>query len=98
MINYNFVREGKTCAIWTRVSTKHQEENGGSLESQKEFCDDYASRYGYRIAGRFGGKHESARTPGKMVQEMVKFVKRTPQSAPFSYLSTTVSHACRGKR
>lgn len=76
MINYNYVREGKTCAIWTRVSTKHQEENGGSLESQKEFCDDYASRYGYRIAGRFGGKHESARTPGKMVQEMVKFVKK----------------------
>lgn len=55
MINYNYVREGKTCAIWTRVSTKHQEENGGSLESQKAFCDDYASRYGYRIAGRFGG-------------------------------------------
>ena len=76
MINYNYVREGKTCAVWTRVSTKYQEQNGGSLKTQKEVCDDYANRNGYRIAGRFGGKHESARTPGKMVQEMVRYVKK----------------------
>lgn len=76
MIKYSNVREGKTCVIWTRVSTKYQEENGGSLTTQKEICEDYARRNGYQIAGYFGGKHESAKTPGKMVQEMVKYVKR----------------------
>ena len=78
MINYSYVREGKACAVWTRVSTKYQEQNGGSLETQREICEEYANRNGLRISGRFGGKHESARTPGKMVQEMVKHVKKDP--------------------
>ena len=76
MIKYSEVREGKSCVIWTRVSTKHQEENGGSLQTQKEVCEEYAGRGGYQILGYFGGKHESAKTPGAMIQEMVKYVKR----------------------
>ena len=76
MINYSEVREGKNCVIWTRVSTKYQEENGGSLQTQKEVCEEYAGRGGYQILGYFGGKHESAKTPGAMIQAMVKYVKR----------------------
>lgn len=30
------------CVIWTRVSTKHQEANGGSLDHQRTICEDYA--------------------------------------------------------
>ena len=78
MINYNNVREGRNCVVWTRVSTKYQEENGGSLKTQKEVCDEYAARNGYQILNYFGGKHESAATPGAMIQAMVKYVKRTP--------------------
>ena len=29
----------KNCFIWSRVSTKHQEENGGSLDDQKCRCE-----------------------------------------------------------
>lgn len=78
MINYSNVREGRNCVVWTRVSTKYQEENGGSLKTQKEVCDEYAARNGYQILNYFGGKHESAKTPGAMIQAMVKYVKHTP--------------------
>lgn len=76
MIEFRSKREGKTCVIWTRVSTKYQEDNGGSLETQKETCEEYANRYGYKIADYFGGKHESAKTPGKMVTEMYNYVRK----------------------
>ena len=76
MIEYKHIREGKECVIWTRVSTKYQEDNGGSLETQKEACEDYATRKDYIIVGYFGGKHESAKTPGKMVNEMYNYVKK----------------------
>ena len=57
----------KNCFIWTRVSTKHQEENGGSLDDQKCRCEKYAKDNGYTIKGYFGGTHESAKTPGKLI-------------------------------
>ena len=77
MIKYSEVREGRKCVIWTRVSTKYQEENGGSLQTQKEICQEYADRNGYQVLEYFGGKHESAATPGNMIKNMVRFVKRT---------------------
>ena len=66
----------KNCFIWSRVSTKHQEENGGSLDDQKCRCEKYARENGYTIKGYFGGKHESAKTPGKLIKEMIKAVKK----------------------
>ena len=82
MINYRNDRKGKKCVIWTRVSTQYQEENGGSLDYQKTLCEKYAASQGLTIAdvgenhGYFGGKHESAKTPGKMVKEMISIVKK----------------------
>ena len=76
MINYNIMRGGTRAVIWTRVSTKYQEDNGGSLKSQKETCERYATERGYHVVRYFGGAHESAKTPGKMIQEMTAFVKR----------------------
>ncbi len=66
----------KNCYIWTRVSTKHQEENGGSLDDQKCRCEKYAREHGFTIKGYFGGKHESAKTPGKLIKEMISAVKK----------------------
>lgn len=82
MVNYREIRGGNKCIIWTRVSTKRQEENGGSLQTQEELCRDYALQNGLSIIdvgdkhGVFGGTHESAKTPGKMIKEMVKAVKK----------------------
>lgn len=66
------------CVIWTRVSTKHQEDNGGSLLYQKNCCDEYARNNGYTVAtnGYFGGSHESAKTPGKFIKEMMDVIKK----------------------
>ena len=64
------------CIIWSRVSTKHQQDNGGSLDYQKGVCEQYAHSHNMDIKGWFGGKHESAKTPGKMIKEMVQAVKK----------------------
>lgn len=64
------------CVIWTRVSTKYQEDNGGSLQYQKDCCTDYANSNGFNIINSFGGSHESAETPGKFIKEMMNFIKR----------------------
>ena len=66
----------KNCFIWTRVSTKHQEDNGGSLDDQKCRCEKFAKDNGYTIKGYFGGKHESAKTPGKLIKEMIAAIKK----------------------
>lgn len=76
MIDFKNKRGGKECVIWTRVSTKYQQDNGGSLDTQKETCEAYARSQGYHIAGYFGGAHESAKTPGKMFSAMSNYVKR----------------------
>ncbi len=62
--------------IWTRVSTKHQEDNGGSLDDQKCRCEKFAKDNGYTIKDYFGGKHESAKTPGKLIREMISAIKK----------------------
>ena len=66
----------ENCAGWTRVSTKYQEDNGGSLDYQKGVCEQYALSHQMTIKAWFGGKHESAKTPGKMIKEMVQLVKK----------------------
>ena len=66
----------ENCFIWTRVSTKHQQDNGGSLDYQKGICEQYAISHGMKIKGYYGGKHESAKTPGKMVREMVESIRK----------------------
>ena len=68
--------ESKKCVIWTRVSTKYQENNGGSLEYQRECCEEFAKDKGYQIMGYYGGTHESAKTPGKLITEMTSKLNR----------------------
>ena len=66
----------KKCYVWTRVSTKYQEDNGGSLDNQRCKCETYAREHGFTIVDHFGGKHESAKTPGRLVKEMIKAIKK----------------------
>ena len=69
-------KETKNCVIWTRVSTKYQEDNGGSLQYQKEQCLKFAQNNGFNVVNYFGGTHESAKTPGKLINEMIKYIKK----------------------
>ncbi len=46
------------------------------MDYQKEICERYAKDKGVSIKGYFGGTHESARTPGTLVKEMLKAVKK----------------------
>lgn len=78
MIDYSKIRAGKKCVMWTRVSTKYQDDNGGSIDTQKTLCRDYASEHKYQIVGDFGGKHESAKTPGPLIKAMMDKVKKDP--------------------
>ena len=81
MIDYSNIRKGNHCIIWTRVSSKYQEDNGGSLDTQKELCEEYAKTHNLAVTKYFGGQHESAKTPGKLVTEMTAYVKKHTEVA-----------------
>ena len=66
--------EKKVCVIWTRVSTKEQADNNLSLDTQERACVDYAHRNGIEIYEKLGGTNESAKTEGKLFQEMITYV------------------------
>ncbi len=66
----------RNCVIWTRVSTKRQEDNGGSLDDQKCKCEAFAKQHNYNIKGYFGGTHESAKTPGPLMNQMYDAIKK----------------------
>ena len=68
------LRASNGCVIWTRVSTAKQEENGGSLDYQKQICERYAQEHGLEIKGYYGGTHESAKVPGNLFKEMIMFL------------------------
>ncbi|TPN86330.1 recombinase family protein [Aquimarina algicola] len=70
-------RKEKKAVIYTRVSTKEQMENNASLETQKKYCEAYASKKGYEVVEYFGGTYESAKSDErKEFQKMLTFVKR----------------------
>src|SRR5712692_5018047 len=45
--------QGVRVAIYTRVSSKKQEEHGASLETQLAECERYAADHGYTVVGRY---------------------------------------------
>ncbi len=70
------LRKSNKCVIWTRVSTSRQEKDGGSLDNQKQLCENYAKEHNLQIVGRYGGTHESAKEMGKLCREMITIVKK----------------------
>jgi len=51
----------KRAVIYTRVSTKSQEDNT-SLENQRKVCRAVADELGFDVIGEFGNKYESGKT------------------------------------
>ena len=49
------------CAIYDRVSTEIQAENGLSLDTQKELLTDYATSHGYEIVDYYADEGITAR-------------------------------------
>ena len=68
--------EHKVAALWTRVSTERQENENCSLDNQKKICKEFAEAHDITIKREFGGKHESAKTEGKMYKEMIAEVAK----------------------
>ena len=68
--------EHKVAALWTRVSSGEQEQNNCSLESQEKICREYAERNGITIKKHYGDTHESAKTMGKLFNQMISEVTR----------------------
>lgn len=73
MTNQN---EHKVGVIWTRVSSKKQRDEGGSLEHQVDICHRYAQQHNIEIVKEYGGIYESAKVQGKHFKEMIGEVKR----------------------
>ncbi|MBT3302022.1 MAG: recombinase family protein [Bacteroidetes bacterium] len=68
--------DGKA-VIYTRVSTKEQAETNASLETQKKYCLEFASRKNIEVIESFGGTYESAKSDERIhFQKMLSFVKR----------------------
>src|SRR5687768_4334509 len=74
------IKRGKALGvIYTRVSSKEQAENNGSLELQIKYCREFGEKHGIVIQHEFGGIYESAKTDGrKEFQRMLSFVKKNP--------------------
>jgi site-specific DNA recombinase len=70
------IESAPNCVIYTRVSSKEQQENNKSLEWQKKYCDEFAKRNNYVVLEHFGGTYESAKNDDRMeFNRMLNFVK-----------------------
>ena len=71
------------CIIYTRVSTKEQEQ-GYSLDAQLKECDEFARKNSLNVMGYFGGTYESAQTDErKEFNKMLQFVKRSKEKITY---------------
>ena len=70
----------KNCVVYTRVSSKEQEDNF-SLPVQLKACNEFVSRYSYDVLGYFGGSHESAKSDveRKEFNRMLNFIKKSKE-------------------
>ena len=74
----------QNCVIYTRVSSKEQMDTNQSLEWQKKFCTEYASKNQFAIKGYFGGTYESAKSDErKEFNRMLSFVKASKEKISF---------------
>lgn len=70
-------KNGNNCIIYTRVSTKEQEE-GFSLETQKREIEYTCEKNNYTILAHFGGVYESAKTDEREeFNRMLKFARQS---------------------
>ncbi len=75
------------CVIYTRVSSKEQEE-GHSLETQRKLCTEFAIKNSHAILGYFGGTYESAKTDErKEFNRMLLYVKKSKEKINYIIIS-----------
>jgi len=74
----------QSCVIYTRVSSKEQADTNQSLEWQKKYCDEYARKNNFNVAGYFGGTYESAKSDErKEFSRMLKYVRTCKQKVRY---------------
>jgi site-specific DNA recombinase len=79
----------RTAVIYTRVSSREQEQEGFSLDAQSKLLRDYASRNGLKIVAAFEDV-ETAKTAGrKQFGEMLEFFKRNRNSCQILLVEKT---------
>jgi DNA invertase Pin-like site-specific DNA recombinase len=66
----------RTAVIYTRVSSREQEQEGFSLEAQSKLLHEYAKRSGFEIVRAFEDLETAKTTGRKEFGEMVSFLKR----------------------
>jgi len=65
------------CVLFSRVSSKSQEETGYSLPVQRKLLQDYAERKDFRIVERFSiSESASGKKQRKIFNEMMSYVKK----------------------
>ena len=84
----------KRAAIYCRVSTKEQVDEGNSLHTQEKLCRDYAIKNGYEIAEVYIEQGESAKTVDRTeLKKMLAFCadKKNGVSAVIAYKIDRIS-------
>lgn len=81
------IKDLKHAVVYTRVSSKEQQDKTLSLDFQKKVILDYAHRNDFKIAEYFGSRYESAKTDGRgEFNRMLSYLK-----------SAQAGHKCRIK-
>lgn len=73
MSEYRQNRDGKTCVIWTRVSSRNPNRNE-ALKQQMRRCEDYAYRNHYIVSRYFGAACEGDNLD-RIVKELINYVR-----------------------
>jgi site-specific DNA recombinase len=72
-------KNSSKCVVYTRVSSKDQADNNGSLGTQMKYCMEFVEHNKLELVECFGGTYESAKSDDnrKEFQRMLKYVKDT---------------------
>lgn len=63
------------CALYDRVSTENQAENGISLDTQKDALTEYAKSHGYEIVGYYSDEGITARKKMQNRKELLRLLE-----------------------
>ncbi|WP_125077828.1 recombinase family protein [Rufibacter latericius] len=75
--------------VYTRVSSKSQQLENASLETQMKYCLKYAEQRGYNVLEFFGGTFESAKNDErKEFNRMISYVKKSKMKISFILVYT----------
>ncbi len=78
------IEQTNRAVIYTRVSTKEQAMNNASLETQKQYCEDYADKNNLQVVSYFGGTYESAKKDDRIeFQKMLRYAKNKNNKISF---------------